>query len=126
MSVHPCSHLPLPDGLGRSGVVVQGSNRAGGWARQRFGCHLAASTGDGLGSALLAAWPGASAAVARSQSPMSCAESSPGTGRAGEGPSDWESLSEQMGSWWCGFFIPDIEGLFSDFSQTEAGMLFHC
>lgn len=52
----------------------------------------------------------------------------PGMGRAGEASLDWEGLAEQMGSWWCGvfFFIPDIEGLLSVCSQTEAGMLFHC
>lgn len=27
----------------------------------------------------------------------------PGMGRAGEAPLDWESLEEQMGSWWYGF-----------------------
>lgn len=44
------------------------TDRLGGWARWHFGCHLATGTGDGLGSALLAAWPGAPAMAARSQS----------------------------------------------------------
>lgn len=52
-----------------------------------FGCHLAASTGDGLGTALLAAWLGVSAAVARSQS-----------SRAGHRVDSWD------GSCWIGFF----------------------